>query len=40
MHIIVAVGRMLLSVLYAIFKSGMAYESNWRENGHMARARD
>jgi transposase len=39
MHIIVAVGRKLLSALYAMVKTGMAYEPNWVVNGRLALAR-
>ena len=39
MHIIVAVGRKLLSALYAMLKSGMAYDPNWEENSRPALAR-
>ena len=39
MHIIVAVGRKLLSALYAMLKSSMAYDPNWEENGRLALAR-
>jgi transposase len=39
MHIIVAVGRKLLSALYAMLKSGMAYDLNWEENSRPALAR-
>ena len=39
MHIFVAVGRKLLSVLYAILKKGIPYDSNWEVNRHLALAR-
>jgi len=39
MHIIVTVGRKLLSTLYALLKTGMAYDPNWEVNGHLALAR-
>jgi transposase len=39
MHILVAVGRKLLSVLYAILKKGIPYDSNWEVNRHLALAR-
>ena len=39
MHIIVAVGRKLLSALYAVLKTGMAYDPNWEVNGRLALAR-
>jgi len=39
MHIIVAVGRKLLSALYAMLKTGMAYDPNWEVNGRLALAR-
>jgi hypothetical protein len=38
-HIIVAVGRKLLSALYAMLKSGMAYDPNWEVNSRPALAR-
>lgn len=36
MHILVAVGRKLLSVFYAILKRGIPYDPNWKENRHLA----
>ncbi len=39
MHILVAVGRKLLSALYAILKRGIPYNSNWEENCHLSLAR-
>ena len=39
MHILVAVGRKLLSALYAMLKRGVAYDPNWEENSHLALAR-
>jgi hypothetical protein len=36
MHITVAVGRKLLSALYAMLKSGMAYDPNWEVNSRPA----
>jgi len=39
MHILVAVGRKLLSALYAILKRGIPYDPNWEENSHLAVAR-
>jgi len=40
MHILVAVGRKLLSVFYAILKRGIPYDPNWEVNGsHFALAR-
>jgi hypothetical protein len=39
MHILVAGGRKLLSMLYAILKRGVSYDSNWEENSHLAVAR-
>ena len=39
MHILVAVGRKLLSILYAILKRGVSYDPNWEENRHLAVAR-
>lgn len=39
MHIIVAVGRKLLSALYAMLKTGTAYDPNWEENRRLALAR-
>lgn len=39
MHILVAVGRKLLSVLYSMLKTGAAYDPNWEENRRLALAR-
>jgi len=39
MHIIVAVGRKLLSTLYAMLKRGTAYDPNWEEKRRPAVAR-
>jgi len=39
MHILVAVGRKLLSVFYAILKRGIPYDPDWEENRHLALAR-
>ena len=39
MHILVAVGRKLLSVFYAILKKGVPYNPNWEVNHHFALAR-
>ena len=39
MHILVAVGRKLLSALYAMLKRGVAYDPNWEENSRLALAR-
>lgn len=39
MHILIAVGRKLLSLLYAILKTGTAYDPNWEGNRHFAPAR-
>ncbi len=39
MHILVAVGRKLLSALYAMLKRGVAYDPNWEENSRLAVAR-
>jgi len=39
MHIIVAVGRKLLSVLYAILKKGIPFDPNWEVNCQFALAR-
>lgn len=38
MHILVAVGRKLLSVFYAILKRGIPCDPNWEENRHLALA--
>lgn len=39
MDILVAVGRKLLSVFYAILKRGIPYDSNWEVNRHLTLAR-
>jgi transposase len=39
MHILVAVGRKLLSVLYSMLKTGATYDPNWEENRRLAPAR-
>jgi transposase len=39
MHILVAVGRKLLSALYAMLKRGVAYDPNWEENSRLTVAR-
>ena len=39
MHILVAVGRKLLSVFYAILKRGKPYDPNWEGNRHFALAK-
>jgi transposase len=39
MHILVAVGRKLLSVLYSMLKRGEAYNPHWEENRRIASAR-
>ncbi len=39
MHILVAVGRKLLSTLYAMLKTGTTYDPNWEENRRLAPAR-
>lgn len=39
MHILVAVGRKLLSVFYAILKRGIPYDPNWEVNRYFALAR-
>jgi transposase len=39
MHILVAVGRKLLSVLYSMLKTGLSYDPNWEEKSHLALAR-
>ncbi len=36
MHILVAVGRKLLSALYAMLKRGVPYEPNWEDNSRIA----
>ena len=39
MHILVAVGRKLLSILYMMLKKGVPYDPNWEENRRVALAR-
>lgn len=39
MHVIVAIGRKLLSVFYAILKKGIPYDPDWEVNRHLALAR-
>jgi len=39
MHILVAIGRKLLSVLYAMLKTGTAYDQDWEKNRRFALAR-
>ena len=39
MHVIVAVARKILSVLYAILKNGIPYDPDWEVNRHFAMAR-
>jgi len=39
MHILVAVGRKLLSALYAMLKRGVAYDPDWEGNSRLAVAR-
>ena len=39
MHILVAVGRKLLSTLYAMLKRGTPYDPNWEDNSRIALAR-
>jgi transposase len=39
MHILVAIGRKLLSTFYAILKRGIPYDPDWEENRHLALAR-
>ena len=39
MHILVAVGRKLLSALYSMLKTGVDYDPNWEENSRTALAR-
>ncbi len=36
MHILIAVGRKILSTLYAMLKKGVPYDPNWEENGRIA----
>jgi transposase len=38
MHILVAVGRKLLSVLYSMLKRGVAYDPNWEDTSRFALA--
>jgi transposase len=38
MHILIAIGRKLLSVLYTMLKKGVSYNPNWEEVGHLAAA--
>jgi len=38
MHILVAVGRKLLSAFYAMLKRGVPYDPNWEENSRIALA--
>jgi len=40
MHIIVALGRKLPSVIYAILKKGSPYSPNWEANHYLALARN
>jgi len=39
MHIIVAVGRKLLSVFYTLLKKGIPFDPDWEDNRHLAPAR-
>ena len=39
MHVLVAVGRKLLSILYMMLKKGVPYDPNWEENRRVALAR-
>ena len=39
MHVLVAVGRKLLSVFYAVLKTGRPFDPNWEENRHVALAK-
>jgi hypothetical protein len=39
MHVLVAVGRKLLSTFYAILKRGVSYNPNWEMNCYFAPAR-
>ncbi len=39
MHILVAVGRKLLSTLYSMLKTGTTYDPDWEENRRLASAR-
>lgn len=39
MHILIAIGRKLLSVFYAILKTGIPFDPNWEENRHLALAK-
>lgn len=36
MHVLIAVGRKILSTLYAMLKKGVPYDPNWEENGNIA----
>ena len=38
MHVLIAIGRKLLSVLYTMLKKGISYDPNWEEVGHLAAA--
>ena len=38
MHVLIAIGRKLLSVLYIMLKKGISYDPNWEEVGHLAAA--
>jgi len=39
MHIIVAVGRKLLSVFYTLLKKRIPFDPDWEDNRHLAPAR-
>jgi transposase len=39
MHILVAIGRKLLSTLYSMLKTGTTYDPDWEENRRLASAR-
>jgi hypothetical protein len=39
MHILVAIGRKLLSILYMMLKRGIPYDPNWEENRQAALTR-
>ena len=39
MHILVAIGRKLLSVFYAILKRGIPYDTEWEVKRHSTLAR-
>ena len=39
MHILVAIGRKLLSTLYSMLKTGTTYDPDWEENRRLAPAR-